>query len=331
MRGKWLLLSGVAVFLAIAAGALSLLRQKSTTAAPAAAHTASPVGQGEITLSGTVQPQEVVSIAAPVDGTVEAYYVEEGQEVAEGQLLAQIRSTGLEAERDVAAVELERARGRVSSLESRLIAARLEASRARAEASRAREEFEKGEKAYLRQAMLYREGATPRLAYEGAQQAFDAAKSLHESRESVARAAEERVSLLVREEEAARQKLAEQSELMDEAGAKLAAGQVYSPVDGLLVGRRGQAGEVVTKDSPDLLEVAVHLERLEVALEPPPDVLSRLRPGLDALIQLAEVSGQGIPGKVVEVRDGTAFVEFLSPNPAVKPGLTAQVRVRLSP
>ena len=50
----------------------------------------------------------------------------------------------------------------------------------------------------------------------------------------------------------------------------------------------------------------------------------------DALIQIAEVPGRGIPGKVREVRNGQVIVEFVNPSPVIKPGLTAQVVIKLT-
>jgi hypothetical protein len=53
------------------------------------------------------------------------------------------------------------------------------------------------------------------------------------------------------------------------------------------------------------------------------------RPGQSVIVQVAEMSGESLEGSVREVKDGQAIIEFSSPNPAIKPGLTAQVRIRL--
>jgi multidrug resistance efflux pump len=276
-----------------------------------------------------IVPQEVIAVTAPIDGTIDAFYVEEGEEVAEGQLLAQIKNTGLESERDAAAVELDRVRSRVTSLESRLIGSRLDATRTRAEATRSQEAAERTEKALQRQQLLYREGATPRLKFEQAQREFESAKKERDNLEEVARLADEQVRAMTKQLDSDRQSLAEKTRELEDAGARVASGQVHAPVSGLLYSRRAQPGDPVGGEAQEILEIAVNLALLEVVLEPAPDVLPRIRAGQQAVIQVAEVPGGGIPGKVREVQGGQVFVEFASPNPAVKPGLTAQAIIKL--
>ena len=79
----------------------------------------------------------------------------------------------------------------------------------------------------------------------------------------------------------------------------------------------------------DLFQIAVDLSELDVILEPEPRVLERIRPGQEAVVQIAELLS-GIPGKVREIKESRVFVEFTSPDPAVKPGMTVQVRIKLT-
>jgi multidrug resistance efflux pump len=331
MRGKWLLFAGVAILAAVAAGALSLLWRK-----PAAGPVAAPnpdsaeIAAGEISLPGTIVPREVVAVVAPIEGTLDAFLVEEGEEVSEGQLLAQIKNTGIESERDQAAVEQERMQARVNSLESRLIGLRLEATRARAEANRAREALDRAQKAFLRQQFLYGEGATPRLKFEQAQREYDSAKTEHGNLEEVARLAEEHVGGLARQLDSDKQLLAEKTRELEEAGARIASGQVLAPVTGLVYSLRVRPGDPIRAEAQEIIEIAVNLALLDVVLEPAPNVLPLVRAGQHAVIHVAEAPGGGIPGTVREAKGGQVFVEFASPNPAVKPGLTAQVIIKLT-
>lgn len=331
MRGKWPLFAAIAILAAAAAGGLSLLWRKQAVwpaAAPAPAEPATVAG--ELRLPGTIVPREVVAVAAPMDGTLDAFLVEEGQDVSEGQLLAQIKNTGMESERDLAAVEQERLRSRVNSLESRLIGLRLEAGRARAEANRAREALERAQKTYSRQQFLYSEGATPRLKLEQAQKEVEAAKTEFGHLEEVARLTEEQVSSLTKQLDSERQVLAETARELEEASARIASGQVHAPVSGLVYSLRVRPGDVVRAEAQEIIEIAVNLALLDVVLEPGPDVLSLIRAGQSAVVHVAEAPGGGIPGTVREVGGGQVFVEFASPNPAVRPGLTAQVVIKLT-
>jgi len=329
MRGKWLLLSGTVILVAIALGALSLLRRDEGKEAPPAVSKAPEFTASEVSLQGTIRAQQVVPVGVPMEGTIHAFFADAGEQVYEGQLLAQIQNTSIESERDAAAAELDRARAEANKLDSALISARLEASRARADASRARSEFERAEKTFQRQQMLYTKGATPRLTFEKARKEFDLAKAGYLSLEEVARGAEDRVAEMSRQADAARKELAERVNDLEQAGQNLAAGQILSPVDGLVISRRSQQGMTVAPDMEDLFVIAVDLTMLEVVVEPEPPVLARVRAGQDTLIQLAEIPGQALPGKVREVKEGSVIVEFTNPNPAVRPGLTAQVVLKL--
>ena len=46
------------------------------------------------------------------------------------------------------------------------------------------------------------------------------------------------------------------------------------------------------------------------------------------LVQVAEAPS-AIQGTVREIKAGRVFVDFTSPSPAIKPGLTAQVRIKV--
>ena len=331
MRGKWLLLSATLILIAVAVGALSLLRRQSGPAPPQKTAAAAPPAFAgtEASFRGRIQARKIVNVPVPVDGAVESFLADVGQSVYEGQLLAQIANTALESERDAALTELQRAQARVSSLESRLIAARLDASRARADASRARNDADKSEKTYLRQQLLFREGAAARVSFEKSQQQFENDKTEFEHLDEMARLSEQNVDAQIRELDEAKRSQSEKSRQYEEVGDAIASAQVVSPVDGLIVGRRGQAGQDVTIEMEDLFQIAVDLSELDAVLEPEPQVLERIRPGQEAVVQVAELLSS-IPGKVREIKESRVFVEFTSPDPAVKPGMTAQVRIKLT-
>jgi len=55
-------------------------------------------------------------------------------------------------------------------------------------------------------------------------------------------------------------------------------------------------------------------------------VLARVHPGLQAAVTVAE-SPNPLAGQVKSVDQGKVVVEFANPDPVVKPGLTARVRI----
>src|ERR1019366_7211558 len=83
---------------------------------PRAAATAAAiaVAQNEVTLQGKIRPRHLASVGPAVSGFIEAFLVEPGADVYEGQVLARIGAQGLESAREVAQTALERAQEQVS-------------------------------------------------------------------------------------------------------------------------------------------------------------------------------------------------------------------------
>src|SRR4051812_35425121 len=166
MRGKWWLISGVAV-IAIGGG-LALRRKPAPPVATRTPAVAAAANTNEFTLRGKIRPQHVVGVAATVPGFVEAFLAEPGEDVYEGQVLARIGAQSLDSVREAAANGLERAQEQAGRTDAALNSARLELSRAEADAHRSQMALARDEKIHPRQEMLFRQGATPRLTYEKA-------------------------------------------------------------------------------------------------------------------------------------------------------------------
>jgi multidrug resistance efflux pump len=283
----------------------------------------------EVVYGGRVRAQQEVPVPAPSSGEVAEYLADVGDEVSQGQLLARIRNVELESARERAGEDVERIQARVSELETALMQARLEESRSAADAARGRMEFSRAEKVYQRQQLLFREGATPRLVYEKAQKEYESAQAENENLGALAAAVAGRTAALEKELDNARNLLAGKSAELDQAGQDLRATEVLSPVDGIVVARRGGPGEPVNPAIPDLLRIAVDLGALEVVFDMPPDVARRLPRGYPVQVILAETGGEPLAGAVESVRAGEVVAAFASPNPAIRPGLTARVRFKL--
>jgi HlyD family secretion protein len=330
MRGKGFVVIAMVALAVVIGGSIYAYRRTVTAKAPAPATPAPAVFTGsEITLEGRIRAISVQAIPAPMEGRVESFHAEVGDEVYEGQILALVKSQTLETAREKAEIDLENAQTRVNNLEGALASARLEASRADADASRARSEAERTAKAYQREKILLAEGATPRLKFEKAERDYNQARTEHESLDTLAKNAQSRLEVLQRDLDAARKVLNERTEQFEDAKGDAASGEVRSPVNGVLVGRRGVAGDDVDPAMSDFLQIATDLSRLEVVLEPPPPVLARIKPGQQAFVAVAEHATDPLPGSVKAVDAGKVIVEFANPDPLVKPALTAHVRIQL--
>ena len=138
MRRKWILIAaGIMVIGGGIAGLAIRGRRHPAPKPTAAALAAAIVPSNEVTLQGKIRPQHIMGVAAAVPGFIEAFLVEPGTDVYEGQVLARIGAQGLESAREVAQAALERAREQVGKAEAAVAAARLELSRAEADSTRA--------------------------------------------------------------------------------------------------------------------------------------------------------------------------------------------------
>jgi multidrug resistance efflux pump len=328
MRGKWLALGVSVVLVAAAAGALSLLRKNGAASKSGVASPAASVEVAEITLQGKVQAREFTLVPVTIEGTIEEFTADVGDEVAEGQLLARIHNQSLASAEELARQEAERAQTRLNAMESAIIASRLEASRARADASRAKAEYDRLRKDYDREQMLRREGAIPRLKFEKTEKEFSSAQVEFNSLDELARQVEDRVAGLIKEQEKARAALEEKNNELEAVQTELQGTEVHAPASGVVVARRGQAGDNVTRSMQDLFQIASDLSKLEVALEPDRAALKQINQGQPASVHIAEID-QSLEGSVRAVEETRVLVEFNSPSPVIKPGFIAQVRIRI--
>ncbi|HTA66834.1 MAG TPA: efflux RND transporter periplasmic adaptor subunit [Bryobacteraceae bacterium] len=335
MNRKWLL-AGVVIVLSIVAVAALFLTRRKPPAASIRPAPASPVSApapapaaAEVTVSGQIEAANVVNVPAPVDGTIDELMVNAGDVVIESQLLARVKNPKLASAETAAQSEADRQRNRISGLESAVISARLEVSRTEADQTRIKQELEKADKEYQRQDSMYRQGITPRVVYERAQQEYNAYKADSDRLAEVAKDAANRVSSLTDELQTARTDLDQKKGAVDQAHAESGSGDVRSPAEGIVVARCCQVGESVTAGSTNLFQIAGDLTQLQVAASADAATIDRIHPGQMAAIEIPSVSAT-LEGKVREVKPDQVIIEFTRPNQGVRPGMTARAKIKLS-
>ena len=329
MRGKWLLFSVLAVAAGIGAGALSMRARHTAPQAPVRGDAAALITTNEITLNGPIRPQHVVNIGSSVEGDIEAFLANAGDEVFEGQVLARVGSAGLESTREQATAAVEHAQEQVSRAENTIASTRLESSRADADLQRARLQMDRTQKVFDRQKTLHNSGATPRIVYEKAVTEFEAAQQEFEVMDKAARAAHDSVQSAMDQLAGAKKLLAAKNEELEQAQGAFEAAEVRAPVSGTVVGRRGEAGKPAREAGDQMFQIATDMYALEVTLEPKPDQLKKVFAGQQALVLVLDLQSAGMPGVVKDIKDSQVVVEFTSTLPGIKPGMRADVRIRL--
>ena len=328
MLRKWPLAVGLAMLAVVGAAGWGWwwLQHKPAQKAPRKETQAAKPAPVELSLQGKIQARKIVNVAAPIDGTLDQYLVNVGEEVFEGEVLARIKNSGLDTAEQNARVDAERAQAKVTDLEAQLIAARLELSRTRSDVVRAKSQYEQAQKVYERQRMLLDAGATPRLTFEKAEKDFQNAKSDYDGFQGTEHNADDRIASLTQEIQNSKNMVQQKSKDLDNAEAEIAGGEVRSEVSGLVIARRGQPGDAVDQSMKDLLQIAVDLSSLEVAADGDPRALQAIRQGQPASIEIAE-SPSPIDGVVREIKAGQVFVDFTSPSAVIRPGLTARIKI----
>jgi HlyD family secretion protein len=282
----------------------------------------------EISIAGKIEATKVVNVPVPVDGVIEQLIADVDDDVVVGDVLARIKNPKIAAAQQKSEDVAGNARSRVAELETALIGAELEASRSEADATRAKLEFEKAEKTFEREKMLMSEGITPRLVYEKAEREYNTLKAQTQDLSEAATKAAARLASLKTELESARKAAEQRANDSDNAQSTIMAGEVRSPAEGVVIARRGAQGDPVTRKMKDFFQIAVNLTALQVAAAPRPQELQRIHAGQTAAIAIADTPGL-TPGKVREIKAGQVFIDFTSPSLSTRPGMDAQVKIKV--
>lgn len=289
---------------------------------------AAPPPITEVTLTGRVEPRTVVSVAPPVDGVLDKYFVDVNQEVYKDQLLGRIRNPKLEEEQQHAQSDLDKAQTRVVALEGDQLKARLEASRAAADQTRAHNEVARLQKNYDRQQGLWAVGATPRLDWEKAQKDYNDAKAYVEKQDASVQEAATQDAAIAHDLESANQAVEQASLGVAHAASAAAAAEIHSPVDGIVLERQELQGLAVDAAMKDMFKIGTDLTSLQVVAAAEASVLARIRAGQAATVRIPELPPGEFDGAVREVRGADLVVGFSIPEAATKLGQPAQVIIK---
>ena len=302
MRAARLIVSILAATLALGGGAVAISwhRSAATPKAATLAQTLDPAAGDPRILAapGSVEPRsEAIELAVGLIGALKGVYVEEGDSVRRGQLLAELdnadqRARVAEAEASVRLRTAERDRLAHGARPEERQEIRAQLDEAAAALALARREFE-------RLAPLVQSGAASRQAMDQARSALDAAEARHLARAAAlalinAPPRAEDMTIAEANLELAQANLAEQRALLDKT-------QLFSSLDGVVLRRYLHAGEVISLQPPTpILEVA-DTTRLRVRAEIDESDVSRIARGETAWITAEAYAGQRFRGVVARV------------------------------
>lgn len=301
---RWVWWVVLAVVLAAAGGA-ALLRSRGEEAVVVdlAEVARRPVFQSFVTASGEIVASRYADIGSSVMGRLVDLEAAEGQRVARGAVLARIDPVQAESEASAATAQLR-------ALEADTAAARARADEARKALERAR--------------ALNADGILPRSELDAAQGAADTARA---------------------QAEAAERRVAQGRAQVRRAQDSLAKTEITAPMDGVVTRLSVREGEMVVmgvQNQPGtILMTLSDLSTINAEVKVAEAEVLRLRPGQRAFATLEAVPGRELPGRVVEIgasalpvagtgaaaREFRVVVRLDEPDPALRPGLTCDVRI----
>jgi ABC exporter DevB family membrane fusion protein len=304
-----------------AAGALSIAAAGvflRTAATPAAPHGTAPAAPGpEVTLAadGRIEGRsETVEVGPAISGVIDSVAVLEGQRVAAGAVLAQVRCFDLEAEiRSAASAEEALRQERVRMVRGR----RAEERRIAAEQAAAAEaDLREVRTRRARLEMLLEKDEIPRIQFDEVERQLAAAQARYEqarSEEALANAAPLPEELAKMDSEIAA--AGEHLRAAEEQAAKCA---IRAPAAGTVLRVAIHAGETVSSLVPRALFLLADTSRLRVRAEVDERDIGRVRLGQPVRVTADAMGPAVLTGKVLSLSPVMGRRTVLSGDPAEK-------------
>ncbi len=304
---------------------------------PAATETVAPVQtatvkraviQRIIRARGILHPVDQAIVTAKISAPVREFFVNRGDHVRKGQLLAQLENS------DLAAAALE-AQGAVDQAEASYrstTAASLpeEIARAQSEVQSTRAALDAAEKVYESRKLLLEQGALPRRQVDEAHVAFIQAQSQHQNAlkhlDSLERIGKDT------EVKQAQAQLDATRGRRQGAQVQLEYSRILSPLDGVVTERPMYAGEMASPGVP--LLTVMNLSRVIARANVPSGQLRFLKAGDPATITSPDSFG-AVQGKVTVVSPALdpnsttaeVWIEAVNPGERLRPGVSVEVAI----
>jgi HlyD family secretion protein len=325
MKAKGVAIAMMASLSLIGGGAATtvLLRPQSTSAGAAAQISGTeadrgvapsmPSRFGRIAAAGRVEPiGGVIELAIGEIGALKGVYVDAGDAIHRGQLLAELDNADQQARVAAANAQVRLREAELLELEH---GARPEERReSAAELDQSAAELALAKREFDRRAPLVQSGVASREAMDQARSALDVAAAKHAASE----AAVNLINAPPRAEdvEIARANLALARAALDEQRALLDKTQLRSPIDGIVLRRYLRAGEAISIQPPTpILEIG-NIDGLRVRAEIDEADIAHIRLGQRAWISAEAYRGQRFGGVVAKINPRAGRKTVFTDDPA---------------
>jgi HlyD family secretion protein len=307
-RRRWLLGAGVLVLIAVIA-AFSLRRGDHTQ------YLTSPVLRGEIRdavdATGTVNAVVTVLVGSQVSGTIAKLNADFNSRVHNGDVIAVIDPSLLQATLLQATADLQNAKANVTAAEAGL--------------KKANAMFVQGKADFDRASALAKTNA-------GTQQELDLARANYETAKASVDAAEAGI-------EQAKAEVSQKDAAVAMARTNLDHTIIRSPIDGIVVARNVDVGQTVAASlqAPTIFTIAQDLTKMQVYAKVDESDVGRIKLGQPVVFKVDAFPKDRFTGAVSQVRMNPttvqnvvtydAIIDFKNPDLKLFPGMTAYVTI----
>jgi RND family efflux transporter MFP subunit len=276
----------------LAASVGSVVAQEEATPVSISSVVKQRVAAGQ-TFVGTVVPKRTSTVGSTAADRVVEFPVNEGDHVEKGQLLARLRTTGLEIDLAAAKADMALRQQELAELENGSRPEEIAQARARRLAAAALEAYEKT-----------RLNRTQRLFKNGraAEDEMNEVVSAHERAVQAHKEAEAALALVIegpRKEEIAqaRARVQAQQEEIRRIQDNIDKHTITAPFDGYVTAEHTEVGQWLSEGGPvvDLVEIA-YVDVRALVLE---DYIRHLRVGTEARVEIGALPGEALTGRVV--------------------------------
>jgi multidrug resistance efflux pump len=320
-----------------------------------------------IQASGRIEGREVTLAPKEIQGRVKRLLVDEGFKVQKGQLLAELESQQLDArfatlDANVANVDAQVKQASIDigftikNSDASIAAAEAVVSAVAARLSRSEAVLENNKAEYDRQTTLFREGVISKSALDQATMNYqtsladaDAAqKDLRQATANLAlaQASKDTIELKQQQLHALQEVRRGAAAQLREAQANIEEREIRAPIDGTILSRTVEVGDVVNPGSP--VFVMVDMSRLYLKVYVPEPDIPKLKLGDLAQITVDAFPGRTFPARITKIYDQAEFtpknvetkeervklvfgveLTFVQADAAIKPGMPADCTVQL--
>jgi HlyD family secretion protein len=339
LLGNRLALGGLAVLLILAiVGSVVSVRSHTATA-----YVTEPVAQQAlvqtVSASGTVNPQNTVSVGTQVSGTIAELDVDYNSVVKKGEILARLDPSTLQAQLDQAQAALAQAQYQASAQASTAASEQAGIPSAGAAVTRARSALALAQNTLQRDQTLLAQGYVSRSQVQTDQDSVVSAQAALQTAQSQASQASFSATGGGASTSAAQEAVAEQQAVVQQDRLNLERAVITSPVNGTVIARDVSVGQTVAASlqTPTLFTIAQDLTKMEVDIAVGEPDIGSVRPGEKVDFTVLAYPNQVFHGIVTQVRKNpttvnnvvtyTVITKVDNPNGQLLPGMTATATI----